>query len=310
MPVFLSKSCRLFRRKCRWFFRSKYWRFFWHKNTGQCLVCENLWKGRTSTTYKSEKCLEFSPGSWSIFLTRGKHRIYSKGTLVELELHTNQKDSFKKVVEFCDRSVDDFYGRNIVDFFGGNIVNFFGGNIVDFFDTKMDKWKNSYSVYSVSCPCVVKLISSTELHQNSKFWSESDSPVPLCDSTIYLACSALLDWAKPAGQDSFFKVFELVLLWCWLPCQLLVPVLVLLNPCYSVLPLDKLVNICEYFEQFRGSFAAILESCTSRPIISALRPPRTSNPSSTNSPHPKESPTSSLLWPDPQVKSFLHGKQY
>ena len=194
---------------------------FLHKNTGQCLVCENLWKGRTSTTYKSEKCLEFSPGSWSIFLTRGKRRIYSKGTLVELELHTNQKDSFKKVVEFCDRSVDDFYG--------GNIVDSFGGNIVDFFDTKMDKWKNSYSVYSVSCPCVVKLISSTELHQNSKFWSESDSPVPLCDSTIYLTCSALHDWAKPAGQDSFFKVFELVLLWCWLPCQLLVPVLVLLT---------------------------------------------------------------------------------
>ena len=173
----------------------------------------------------------------------------------------------------------------------------------------MEKWQNFYSVYSVSCPCVVKLISSTELHQNSKFWSESDSPVPLCDSTIYLACSALLDWAKPAGQDSFFKVFELVLLWCWLPCQLLVPVLVLLNPCYSVLPLDKLVNICEYFEQFRGSFAAILESCTSRPIISALRPPRTSNPSSTNSPHPKESPTSSPLRPDPQVKSFLYRKQ-
>ena len=140
----------------------------------------------------------------------------------------------------------------------------------------------------------MKLISSPELHQNSKFWSEIDSPVLLCDSTINLACSALLDWAKPAGQDSFFKVFELVLLWCWLPCQLLVPVLVLLNPSYSVLPLDNLVIICEYFEKFRGSFAAILKSYTSRPIISASRPPRMYNPTSTNSPHPKESPTSSL----------------
>ena len=155
----------------------------------------------------------------------------------------------------------------------------------------------------------MKLFNSSELHQNSKFWFEIDSPAPLCDSTIYLACSALLDWAKPAGQDSFFKVFELVLLWCWLPCQLLVPVLVLLNPCYSVLPLDKLVNICEYFEQFCGSFTAILESYTSRPIISASRPLRTSSPVSTNSPHPKESPTSSPLRPDPQVKSFLYRKQ-
>ena len=128
------------------------------------------------------------------------------------------------------------------------------------FGYEMEKGQNFYSVYSVSCPCVVKLISSTELHQNSKFWSESDSPVPLCDSTIYLACSALHDWAKPAGQDSFFKVFELVLLWCWLPCQLLVPVLVLLNPSCSVLPLDNLVNICERFQQFCESFAAILES--------------------------------------------------
>ena len=136
----------------------------------------------------------------------------------------------------------------------------FTAEISSIFSTQ--KWisEKILSVYSVSCPCVVKLISSTELHQNSKFWSESDSPVPLCDSTIYLACSALLDWAKPAGQDSFFKEFELVLLWCWLPCQLLVPVLVLLNPSCSVLPLDNLVNICERFQQFCESFAAILES--------------------------------------------------
>ena len=54
----------------------------------------------------------------------------------------------------------------------------------------------------------MKLISSTELHQNSKFWSESDSPVPLCDSTIYLACSALWDCA----------VLVLVALWTRRAC--------------------------------------------------------------------------------------------
>ena len=145
----------------------------------------------------------------------------------------------------------------------------FSGEVSSIFRHKNGKVENSYSVYSVSCSCVVKLISSPELRQNSKFWSKIDSPVLLCDSTIYLACSALHDWAKPAGQDSFFKVFELVLLWCWLPCQLLMPVPVLSNPSCSVLPLGNSVNICECFGQFRGSFAAILESRTSRPIIAA-----------------------------------------
>ena len=148
----------------------------------------------------------------------------------------------------------------VVDFSDGNVGDFFGGNIVNFFGTKMEKWQNSYSVYSVSCPCVVKLISSTELDQNSKFWSKIDSPVLLSDSTIYLACSALLDWAKPAGQDSFSKACWIVLLRCWLLCQLLMPVLVLLNPSYSVLLLDNLMNICERLRQFCGSFAAIPES--------------------------------------------------
>ena len=54
------------------------------------------------------------------------------GTL-ELEIHTYQKDSFKKVVDFCDGNVDDFFSGNSVAFFGGNIVDFFGENIVDFF---------------------------------------------------------------------------------------------------------------------------------------------------------------------------------
>ena len=169
--------------------------------------------------------------------------IYSKGTL-EPELHTYQKDIFKKVVDFSD----------------GNVGDFFGGNIVNFFGTKMEKWQNSYSVYSVSCPCVVKLISSPELHRNSKFCFEIGSSALLRDSTIHLACSALLDWAKPAGQGSFFKAFEIVLLCCRLPRQLLLPVLVLSNPSYSVLSLDNSVIIFECFYQFRGSFAAILES--------------------------------------------------
>ena len=154
----------------------------------------------------------------------------------------------------------------------------------------------------------MKLISSTELYRNSKFCFEISSPALLSDSTIQLACSALLRWAKPAGQGSFFKVCEIVLLWCRLPSQLLVPVLVLSHPSYSVLPLGNSVNICESFEQFRGSFAAILESCSSRPIFSAKRIPRTSHLVSTNSPCPKESPTSSPLRPDPQVKSFLYVK--
>ena len=72
----------------------------------------------------------------------------------------------------------------------------------------MEKWQNFYSVYSVSCPCVVKLFNSSELHQNSKFWFEIDSPAPLCDSTIYLACSALWDCA----------VLVLVALWTRRAC--------------------------------------------------------------------------------------------
>ena len=101
--------------------------------------------------------------------------------------------------------------------------------------------------------CVVKHFNSSELYQNSKFWFEIDSSPPLCDSIIYLAS----------------PVCEIVLFWCWLPCELAVPVLVLPKPSYPVLPLDNFMSICECFGQFRGSFAAILESRTSRPIIAA-----------------------------------------
>ena len=94
----------------------------------------------------------------------------------------------------------------------------------------------------------MKPISSPELHRNSKFW-------------LALPCLT-----KPPRQDSLFNVCELVLLWCWLPCELLVPVLVLSNPSYSVLPLDNFTSICECFGQFGGSFATVPESCTSRPI--------------------------------------------
>ena len=123
----------------------------------------------------------------------------------------------------------------------------FSGEVLSIFRHKNGKVENSYSVYSVSCSCVVKLISSPELYRNSKFCFEISSSALLSDSTIHLACSALLHWAKPAGQGSFFKVCEIVLLWCRLPSQLLVPVLVLSHPSYSVLPLSNSVNICECF---------------------------------------------------------------
>ena len=83
-PYFFQKSCRLICRSSAPFsdknvddfLGGKYRQFFQHKNTGspscQCSVCENLSKGSTSTTYTTEKYLDFSPGSWSIFLTRGK----------------------------------------------------------------------------------------------------------------------------------------------------------------------------------------------------------------------------------------------
>ena len=106
-------------------------------------MCENLSKGSTSTTYTPEKCLNFFDTRKTLVdITANAHlvKIYSMGTL-ELEIHTYQKDYFKKVVDFCDGNVDDFFsgnsvaffGGNIVDFFGENIVDFFGGNIVDFF---------------------------------------------------------------------------------------------------------------------------------------------------------------------------------
>ena len=59
-----------------------------------------------------------------VYMTANAHFVenYSKGTL-ELELHTYQKDAFKKVVNFSDRNVGDFFGINIVNFF----------------DTKMEK---------------------------------------------------------------------------------------------------------------------------------------------------------------------------
>ena len=94
-----------------------------------------------------------------------------------LEIHTYQKDSFKKVVDFCDGNVDDFFsgnsvaffcgnivdffGRNIVDFFGGNIVDFLGRNIIDFFgeissifSTKKLKSEKILTVFTVSAALV------------------------------------------------------------------------------------------------------------------------------------------------------------
>ena len=102
-------------------------------------------------------------------------------------------------------------------------------------------------MYNLTLLSLVNLIYSTELYRNSKFCFEISSSALLSDSIIHLACSALLHWAKPAGQGSFFKVCEIVLLWCRLPSQLLVPVLVLSHPSYSVLPLSNWVNICECF---------------------------------------------------------------
>ena len=114
------------------FFGGKYHRFFLHKNTGspscQCSACVSLSKGSTSTTYTPEKCLDFSQGSWSILLTRGKRWSTWLPTLTlwkciqrahQNYIHTRKMPVFlsKSCRLISDGNVDDFFGANIDDFF-------------------------------------------------------------------------------------------------------------------------------------------------------------------------------------------------